>query len=216
MALHIRHTIAAAFAAAVLATLTGCSDDSSRPVPFAAGIASGDSAVPAGNRGPSETAGRTRDNTERDNTESDSAGNSGTRQEFPMNVRVSSIRNFDQTDGQAQWIDSQKRRLMSVQIRFDSDGRFSFDAEDTADGLVPLHGTYRTSGDRISFSGNSSYEMSNGSGRLEISGQIDLDDQLMELNWTATSGMAAHVNDTDFSQAGSTAWVAEAAVVIGR
>jgi len=55
---------------------------------------------------------------------------------------------------------------------FFPNGTFLFNMPNAPDRLYPLRGTYQQVGNRYTFSGNSNYSMSAGSGRSDISGTL--------------------------------------------
>lgn len=132
---------------------------------------------------------------------------------YPILVSAASMIEFTQNSGNPGWADNAQSRLLSVEIEFREDGTFTLDADDSA--ALPLDGTYTTSGSELSFEGSAGSAGSNGSSNVEVLGTVDLDDETMNIDWIATGGMSAYVNDTGYVSSNAASYTAELDVYVG-
>lgn len=134
---------------------------------------------------------------------------SRSKPDYPLAFRVKEILEFQQIQGNPQWIDSAKARFLSAVWRFESDGTFTFAPGNSRSDLYPLKGKFEADGNKLIYSASADSKIANtGSASAKISGEISLDSDSPEvtLNWISSSGSAAVVYETPFASAAPTAY----------
>lgn len=132
---------------------------------------------------------------------------------YPVSLTATSIIGFEIRDGRPEWESGARARMLTIRVDFAADGTFVLRA-DARDDLMPLRGTFRTTGVTLTFSGDSSSQTPTGSATIQVIGSLDLRSGVLDLDWIATSGMAAQVNGGGHSSANSAAYHARLAVTL--
>jgi hypothetical protein len=134
---------------------------------------------------------------------------SRSKPDYPLAFRAKEILEFQQVQGNPQWIDRAKTRFLSAVWEFESDGTFTFAPANSRSDLYPLKGKFAADGNKLIYSASAEARVANtGSASAQIFGEISLDSNSPEvtLNWISSSGSAAVINETPFASADSTAY----------
>ncbi len=138
-----------------------------------------------------------------------SGGSSRASADYPLVFKTKSILEFEQLQGQAQWIEESRKRVQGATWEFNSDGTFTFAPANARTDLFPLEGKFKRSGDALEFSASAgSNTGSTGSASTEIQGKLDLSSDTPEISmtWVNSSGMSAVVANTPFASATANAY----------
>jgi hypothetical protein len=136
----------------------------------------------------------------------DSGGSGGANAQLPSEVRGSGLVSFQMINGQANWQAGSENKAVNSVLDLESGGSCQFNVPDTVGSPMPC--TYTVSGNQISFSGSDTTPGAAGSFSLQVDGSVNLANHTMQIDYTGGSGMAAVVDNQDFSESNSIHWSA--------
>lgn len=115
---------------------------------------------------------------------------------------VKDILEFEQLQGNTNWIPNAQKRFKSGVFKFYSDNTFLFaPTYGVSPYLYPLKGNYHVAGNTISFSAYRQFSTTNGSSTAQIQGEISLNGNYpkISMHWLNTSGLAAVIYNTPYA-----------------
>lgn len=119
--------------------------------------------------------------------------------EYPLVLRTQDIIQFEQLQGQPEWIEAEKARVQGAVWTFNSDGSFVYAPANSRTDLFPLNGRYTTSGNTLSFTASRTVTFANsGKATAEIKGRVDLSSSELEMDSSSAAMSAAVVSNRPY------------------
>lgn len=138
-----------------------------------------------------------------------SCTSSRARLDFPLVFKTEEVLQVEVLQGQAQWAEQVSARVQGAVWKFNSDGTFTYSPANSRTDLYPMTGSYRISGNTLSFSASRTSQRGySGSASAQIEGSIDLRSAspVLEMKTVSSSGMSAVVANTPYASATSSAY----------
>ncbi len=129
--------------------------------------------------------------------------------DYPLLFSTDEILEFEQLQGQPQWIPELKERINGATWKFYDNGTFVYSPSNSRDDLYPLQGDFTVSGKTLNFSAYKTSSFGNtGSATAQIMGSVNLglSPPKIMMDTISTMGNSAKINNIKFASDSASAY----------